>query len=149
MVKSDDFRAAVLAYPFPASEPLFSVELGDGFSQELYVYRATKECRTWQGGLPEFWAGALFNFLEDLGQDKYFHQIGQSGLYQILEANEVDRRLDGWIGSLTSGYIAVPKQPTLCILGHESKSFQSLVGEDSFGFFAVFRTHNPSNESNP
>ena len=85
-----------------------------------------------------FWASALYNFLEDSGDDRDFEELGQSGEYRALPGSEVVGILGALLGSTSSDYIDVSSEPSVCVLVHNAEDLRSLVGEDAHGFYAIF-----------
>lgn len=133
-----DFKTAVTDYTFPGSEPIFCMTF-DRADCELALFRGgggeqVQPHRT----LVEFWASALFNYLEDNGCDELFEQFGESGSYDPLTNHDATRVLNDLLGEISSEYIVIPRAPSECYRAHNATTLKSLVGVDDAGFFAVF-----------
>ncbi len=132
------FKEAVLRYGFPASDPVYSIDLSGAEGQRRVLFRPAGRKVDRHTSITDFWACALFNFLEDAGDDNSFEELGQSGEYRTASASEVATFLGSFIGSTSGTYITSPSNPSVCILVHDSAELMSIVGEDSNGFFAAF-----------
>lgn len=142
--RREAFTNAIAMYDYPHEEPIYSVELGGTLAltepgrRRVVVFRPAGKESTRHKTVEAFWASALFNFVEDQTIDAAFEQLGQSGAYTALSLVETRDMLDRLIGTSASEYIAVPDNPSSCCVVYDNANLVAIVGEDRFGFFAIF-----------
>lgn len=142
--RDGNFKQAIRSYRFPKLEPIFCIDLNGrpddpGYPHDpcLFVFRPAGPEAEWHRTIEAFWASALFNFLEDCGDDHRFEELGEAGEYRPLSDDEAHRILGDLIGEASSDYITLPVNPTSCFLVYHDADLKALVGTDSAGFFAV------------
>lgn len=136
MHSPEEFEKAVRDYGFPVREPItgFPEEVSDptGPTRLRAVYREAQETSDCYRHLPAFWASALFNFLEDAGLDHRYEEIGASGSYRAIDANEGPTDAD--VEAESSGAI---RDVVECYVAHRSGGLSSFTGRDRDGMFAL------------
>src|SRR5436309_3310745 len=95
-----DFKQAIASYRFPGSEPICYLDLNGRLGDSryphdpcLFVFRSAGPEAGWHKTVEEFWASALFNFIEDCLNDPSFEKLGAIGEYRALSKDEASRRL--------------------------------------------------------
>ncbi|UCF96947.1 MAG: hypothetical protein JSV89_17485 [Spirochaetaceae bacterium] len=139
-----DFRQAVSSYGFPTSDPVYSVVFGssDGAvsldKELLCLFRAAGDSSGWYKTLTDFWANALFNFLEDCFDDERFEELGEAGEYREPSPDDASQPIAEFFAHRSSEYMEIPSKVESCFLVHDTADFKSFVGRDHAGFFAIF-----------
>jgi hypothetical protein len=140
-----DFKRAVAGYGYPESEPIHCIDFNARVEDSTYphnpclvVYRAGGDKSNWHKSMAEFWASALFSFIEDCGELEAFQDLGMQGCYKELSKDEATRVIVDLLGDVTSDYIDVPGNIATCYRVHNTGTMKSFVGSDSIGFLAIF-----------
>ena len=130
------YRQAVAAYKFPRCEPIFCAEGIDSREQNATLFRPAGPIREHHRDMAEFWASALFSYLEDRLADIRFKEIGEGADYRIVSDNEANQLIAGF--SFQPDYIAVPADPQACVRVTCPRQLKALIGSDESGFFTIF-----------
>ena len=85
--------------------------------------------------MAEFWASALFNYLEDRLADIRFREIGERADYRIISDDEASKLIADF--SFQPDYIAVPADPGACVSVTCPRRLKALIGSDESGFFTI------------
>ncbi len=137
-----DFKLAIERYSFPDEEPIYHVPFALP-TCDLSVYRSSHGPMPPHSTLAEFWASALYDFLESYGEDDRFEGLGASGLYLPLDHASADRLIGEMVAGSRSDHISVPQHVESCYLVRQAPDLSMAVGVDRSGFFATFSRVRP------
>lgn len=150
----EEFRAAIASYAFPAVEEITYESLVKTPVQNVYpsnpslfVFRRTPGASHSEDKLPLFWASALFNFLEDCGDDNVFGAVGARGSFRQVDGLEASPAIAALLAGAESEEVTIPKEPRHCFVTLDYPDFQALAGIDGHGLFAVIWRRWPSAQS--
>jgi len=132
----EKYRHAVAAYQFPKCEPIYYCNGIDSCGQIATLFRPGGPSREHHRDLAEFWASALFNYLEDQLADTQFEEIGDGADYRIISDEEAHQLTVGL--SFPAEHIGVPAEPKECAKVIFPRGLKALIGTDANGFFAIF-----------
>jgi hypothetical protein len=130
------YRHAIASYKLPRCEPIFSIEGIDSREQTATLFRPGGPIREHHRDIPEFWASALFNYLEDRLADNQFKESGERADYRVIGDDEARHLIAGL--SFPEKYIAVPTDPHACAIAMYPPLLKALIGSDANGFFTIF-----------